>query len=629
MSTQLRLGFSTTPTPIVVDLTLAGLVVLAESYDCDDEQLVRQLNVAGIQATHDQSGVRFDVDQVLAAYTLPEHITLRPDDALTPLLTLVTHPSDDNIPADVTLAADGSVELSWVSAGESFRFGLPGEAATALLSADIAFVASAAAFDALAKLCRLPLLVGRAHVNLDGFVEIVSSKPQLVEAAPIPGLFRLDATRLGCPLPYASVLDSLPGFRWSTPPPPPDEVPDVADELPMPLSAHAAADVQHLVTSLSQWKAQAVVWPGGLGRRVFVTAALAALDAWPALVVCHPEHVWLWLRHSALAARTAAVGDMSGDIHVVTYAQLAATGGWPRAVQAVVFDSPASVVNDPAVIAAASRLGSLAHAYRVVVASSWPHDVPTQLAVMKLLRPAEFVTDVAVPVRYPPDSYERFAQHVQAYVSTRSESGERTLFRRSTVTVLPPVPAQEQAWERIRGKVASAPALTLSSLLEVTSAGPEYATSPKVAAAVAAANTALSEGARVVIVTRHSRTAQLVNGLLRGRGGVIVTDASSLNVLGQGVRLVIGKFDRVWPDLTRFDHVIVMDWPWSLRVLEDAVGSSASPVGPAVVQVLHTPGSLDDRLVLAAAHRQGPDTVSIAGPPSPAETAWLLATTTV
>lgn len=615
----MRLGFAAAE-PITMTLALSGLVVLVETLGRTDAVAAGELAALGIPTRHDTDTLRFDVADLAKLSRAPAHVTFRPDEALAPLIDLTTHPSDRGVPADVRLDPDG-VHVSWQSGGAAFDRRLPDEAAAALLCTDIPFVAAPAAFDHLADVCPLPLLAGRVAVNLDGFLEVSTSKPQLVESAPLPGLFRLDDGRYGVPLPYADQLRTLPGFQWTTLPPTVEAAPDVDGRLPMPLSSHARDDLTQLVTHLATWRAQAVVWSGGLGRRVFTCAALNVLDAWPALVVCRPEDVWTWTRHGQLLGRTVGVADPGADVQLLTYAQLAEAGGWPRAVQAVVFDSPQAAVGDAAVAGAARRLGSLADAYRLIVASTWPQAPAEQAALMSLLRPAEFDPEMPLLLRYPPDCDARFTEHVDAYLSRRDDAAgdDSGWFRRSKVLALPATPAQADAFERALGRLGADPAVTVMTLMELTSAGPEYATSPKVAAAVGELQAGLDAGERVIVATRFTRTAHLVHAMLRGRGVDLALTSEEAHTIRGRNRGLVARLDRGWGDLTGFDRVIVVDWPWSFTTIDDAVGSAAGTVGPHLVEVLHTPGSIDDKLVLLAARRGGDD-----GTLSGAETAWLL-----
>lgn len=600
----MRLGFADT-SPLHVSLVLSGLTVLAEADSTPDSAVAAELAAAGVPSSTVDGMVKFDVADIDKLAAAGSHVTFTADEALSPLLEMATCPSDGNAAVNITMASPTTVTATWSHQGETHVRTVPDETIAALLCADIHFVATPDAFTYMAAACPLPLLAGRVATNLDGFIEIATSKPQLVESSPVPGLFRLGAGRFGVPTPYAQRLDSLPGFQWVTPRPTQEAAPDVASGMPIPLSAHAEADLSELVTNLATWRAQAVVWRSGLGRRVFAAAALHVLDAWPALVVCRPEDTWTWTRHAQLMGRTSGVADPGADMQLLTYTQLAAAGGWPRAVQSIVFDSPGSWVGNPTVAAAARRLGSLSDAYRMVVAPTWPESDTERMSLMSLLRPAEFSPDTRVPVRYPPDSQTRFNEHVGAYLSRRDVAGGDTVdwFRRSKVLSLPATPAQSDAFDKTLGRLGADPAVTLMTLMELTSAGPEYATSPKIAAAVGEVQEALSAGERVVVVTRFSRTAHLVHALLRGRGVDLVGGLDEWAAPRTPRRAVIARFSRAWADLSDFDRVVIVDWPWSTRTIDDAVGTAAGLHGPALVEVLHTPGSIDDDVVELAVRR--------------------------
>jgi hypothetical protein len=90
------------------------------------------------------------------------------------------------------------------------------------------------------------------------------------------------------------------------------------------------------------------------------------------------------------------------------------------------------------------------------------------------------------------------------------------------------------------------------------------------------------------------------------------------------VPVAVIRFEHGLPNLTAFDEVVVLDYPWSLDVLDRSIGPSTEPDGPDVV-VIHAAGSVDDRLaVLAARRSELGDTTDATRPPSDQEIAYLL-----
>lgn len=627
---QLRLGFAAPSRPVTVHLVLAGLSVLVETSPDQVDEVWTHLSVAGANPTMSEGrGLGFPVANLSALAELPTHVHLVPDEALATLFTLVRNPSELGRPAELSTDAAGTLWLSWFD-GRAMRTELLPEAgAAALLTADLPFVATAEAFETLRTTCRLPLLVGKARVNLDGYVEITTSKPQMAESAPLPGLFRIDETHYGLALPHAAHVDRAPGFIWEGRKPSLERGPAELPGLPMELSGHAAADLRNLVDHLAAYRARAVVWESGLGRRVFVLAALEALDAWPLLIVCPPAHVWTWQRHLEMFGRTAALGHDGADAHIVTYADLARRGAL-TSPQAIIFDElPNTDVVTAEQRTALHRLDGVVDAYRVAVGSSWPTAEQDAVSVMSVLRPGEFRPDVPVIARYPAHTQARLAEHISCYVSARSVTDpgtDVTEFRSSGVITLTPTDAQRQAQADAAARHAhgSAAAL-LAEHLEILSCGPQLALSPKVAAVTARAAAAVEAGRRVAVVTRHRRTEALVKATLRQFTSATV-DASVPHATVPNGRLVVVRFDRELPDLRWFDEVFIMDYPWSTDVLDAAVGAASDPDGPLRVSVLHLAGTIDDRLaMLAARRRELGSVVDQSAPPSAAEMAYLLA----
>lgn len=628
---QLRLGFASPSGAVTMHLLLAGLSVLVEaSPGAVDEAWTYLSEVDAHPSMSEGRGLTFPVAQLPKLAGLPAQVRLVPDAALAPLYALVTHPPADGKPAELTVDVRGTLWLNWFDGYSSRSEALPGPAAVALLTADLPFVATPDAFDVLRSSSRLPLLVGRARMNLDGYVEITTSKPQMVESAPLPGLFRIDETHFGLALPYAPALDSAPGFVWEGQKPVLERGPADLPPMPMPLSGHAAGDLRNLVDHLAAYRAQAVVWESGLGRRVFCLAAVEALDAWPLLIVAPPAQVWAWQRHLEMFGRTAALSHDDADAHIITYNDLARRVD-VSSPQAIIFDALASPDLVPAEARPAlHRLDGLLDAYRLLVDSSWPTDPAQTLSLMSVLRPGEFRADVPVIARYPAHTEQRLAEHVACYLSERRATDpgtDATEFRSSGVVPLLPTAAQLTALADAASRHAGGSAAALlAESLEIISAGPTLALSPKIAAVTARAGAAVAAGRRVAVLTRHRRTETLIKATLRTLTTAVTLDASATPGDAPQARLAVIRFDRELPDLRWFDEVIVVDYPWSTDVLDAAVGTSAGEAGPLQVTVLHLTGTLDDRLAMLAARRRelGP-VIDHNAAPTAEEIGYLLA----
>lgn len=622
---QLRFGFNAPTAPLHLALNLIGLQVNVTS---NDQQLAwSYLTAAGTQAAlKDDGTLRFAAAHIATLADLPEQVTVTGDQHLRSLLELIEQPSTEKQPAELVTDMRGSLWLNWFDGQNTHRVPVPAPTARALLAADLPFIASPAAFDTLKAVTQLPVLLGRASVVADGYIEIATSKPQMVELAPLPGLFRIDETRFAIPLAYASSIDQVEGFSWDDEPPTLDQAPDTLPPLPFALSHHSKADLTSLVRALASYRTQAVVWDSGLGRRIFVLAALEALEAYPALIVCPAANLWAWQRHLDLFGRSTSLGDAGADAQLVTYEQLAEQNLETDA-QTIIFDG----LGDPGLLTepirrGLQRLNMLTDAYRIALSSSWPSAPEAVIKIMSVLRPAEFVPGTSVRLRYPGDAHARLRAHVRAYITARphdAPDNDRTPFRRSKVRHLEPTPAQTAALTRIAARSPQPSPARLADEIEVLSAGPAMHLSPKIAHATSLATDALHAGRRVAILTRVPRAAALLSGMIRVPDRRTLEAANIQPGPAPEHQLLIVRYDRDLPDLHAYDEVVVLDQPWNWEVLDAAIGSPAQDDGPRNVTVLHLRGTLDDRLATAAAARRQ-STQATSGPPDAQELAELL-----
>lgn len=615
---QLRLAFSQPSRPATLHLTLSGLQVLVTAVRGTQDEAFHYLAAAGVVVSSNEThGIYFSVAQMRQLVNLPEQVTVTAENDLRPLVLLAQHPSAESVPA--TLATAGrSLRLAWFDGSVNWDEEFLPQMATALLASEVPFIASPAAWDLLSSSSRLPVIAGRATVNPDGYIEIFTSKPQMVEAAPLPALFRIDDSHYGVPAAYADHIDRAGGFVWEGPKPRPERAPMPPHNVGVELSSHARVDLVPLIDALATNRAQAVVWDAGLGRRVVVLAALEVLDAYPLLVVTPPAGVWVWQRHLELFGHSASTAHHRADASIMTYRDLAAGRPLPR-VQAVVFDELAG----PEAKAAGSalhRLDGLADALRISVDSQWPQDPDRQIQVLSVLRPGEFRDDIPALTRYP--TPERLNEHLSLYVSRRNATKSRRSFRRSSVSTLEMSDAQRRAVAEVLQYRGHDPVGALGELLEIAGAGPSQALSPKIPAVADEARSRAQEGSSVVVLCRHRRTATLLKSAIRPVRAT-VSDAGVASAVKGEVQIV--PFDTEMPSALGFDVVLVVDYPWSMAAIDAAVGASSADTGPSQVTVFHLNGSIDDRLALLAAQRRELGSLGGFQPPSPDEVAFLLA----
>jgi hypothetical protein len=596
-------------------IDVSGLMLLVEG-DRPDSELFTYLKEQGLQPDF-RPGIGVSVPARFLARLASLGISISTSATLEPLWLLVRHAPPTNIPATVESSAHGYT-ISWeTSDGRAFDEHIGVELARLLGIIDVPIVATDDVWQAIER--DLPTLgpSGSAALSAEGFVKITTLKPQILEASNLSGLFRLSPTSFGICLAYADELADEPGLRWITPRPS-RKVPAMQVPSHLALAPHIKAALPRIVADLATLGSKAVVWESGLGRRILVLAALEILDAYPATVVCSPQAIWLWRRHAEMVGRTCGLLHEHNDIHIVTYHDLASRRLEP---QALVFDG---LNSDEAAAAweALERMQRYTDAYKLAVEDEWPEDPEKSRKLLRIISPVEFATSLSLAERYPGDSVRRLQEHAEAYLDrrTRVDTTDLRVFRQSSVRTVELHQSQQVAIAAAASRAATRPSTELfAEILEIISAGPATTLSPKVAAAVELARTAHREGLRIVLATRHHRTAQLLVGMLRPEGAKLyetnLSDATLVSVL---------RFEDDLPDLSAVARVVMLDYPWSFTTLERAVLPATSPDGPDVL-ILHAVGSVDDRLAVFAARRaEAVSVVSAHEPPSVLEMAQLL-----
>lgn len=634
---QLRMKFNLPERPMTVSLALSGLYVLASSIDGTTDELWQHLSSAGASPRKDDDeDISFPVKNLRALSELPKQLKLLPDEVLEPLYMLVMHPPTEGAPASLVVGVDSQLHLSWSTGDEVLRRALHPQAAAALVQVELPFIASPEAWDELQRLCRLPTVVARAKLNLDGYIELFAPKPQLLESAPpeaVRGLFRIDVTHFGVPLGFASDIDKGPGLIWEGRRPQVETaVPDMT--VPVKLRADQVEDLAVLVRGLTTYKAQAVVAGPTRASRTLAAAALECLDAWPAMVVAPPAAMWPWQRVLSLFARSCSLVAGRADVHICTYMDLHDSNLEPP--QAVVFDDLVGQEGLANLSAGTlARLGTALDAYRLALTSTWPVSTDDELRVMSVLRPGEFRADLQAAARYLPPVEQRAREHIDLYLLRRAPAtpgGPATQpHGRSEVVVTGPTEAQIKALASIEGRHGRLPnaahrkAALLADLMEVVTAGPEQSIGPKVVIAAARAKALHGSGKTLAIVTRHRRAVSLLRGALRPARLVTADLGDGEELPAPGAPLVLVRFDGPLVSLRAFDEVMFLDYPWSLSTIERAVGPHASENSPMRTTIVHMVGTLDDRLaMLATRRRELGSVVDQEAPPNEEEIHYLL-----
>lgn len=619
---QLRLGFDAPSAPQRWMCGVAGAMVTVSPQDGDTQLALAHLAAVGVTSTNYSDGsITVPVADLRRFTSLPEQVTVISRPPLDVLITLLHRPPSAEHSVVVTVEPERGFNLSWYDGRVALNETLTVDAAPAFMALEVAFVADSATWDELLSASQLPVLLGRARVNLDGFVEVVTSRPQKVEASPLRALFKLDDTRYGIPIAYAGDLSDIPGFVWEGRRPTHDLAPTVLSDLGLELSEHAREDLSGLVGRLASSRAEAVVWESGLGRRVFALAAVASLDAFPLLIVTPPHGIWVWQRHLDLLGRTWSLTHDRADVQIVTYRDLLARRDITSPA-AMILDDLERVSDEHR--GALRRLDGVLDAYRVGCLSTFPDDPTRAVAIMAALRPAEFRSDVPLFARYPLRPETRAREHVESYVSRRERGQQPHRFRRSSVEVLEPTSEQLQAVEKALEVSSRSLEESLAEGLGLVSGGTSTSTGPKVARAVEIIRQAVREGKSVAVVTRHPRTAQLLRMASRPLD-IVIEERHDVPIDSGASGIILLRSDGRLPDLRRTEIVVIVDYLWSSQALDAAVGTAADHDGPATVIQLHLDTPLDDRCALLAARRR--ELASVVDPfasPTAEETAFLL-----
>lgn len=631
-SFQLRIDFTGNlpDSPVEIACELSGLRVWVTDVKDASVDVAALLTSRGVTTTIEQGLPVFPAAALPQVATIGE-LDVVPVGLLRPIWQILTSSPPTDIPLMVE-AVERGVVVSWFSEDSRSEF-VPFEAVPALLTLGLPFIAAPATWDLLFERSPVPVRVGTVASNPDGFYEISASAPQLVESAPIRGLFRIAESKYGVPISYVADLKKLRGFAWKTPPPPPPTRPQIP-VIPIDLRPHILEAVPELLAR-SQWGGQVLAWDGGLGRRLAVLAALEAADAFPAVVVCPPWAVWLWQRNLDLFGRSYSLTSADADVLISTYHDLSLRRDVISPV-AIVFDHPHDA--PVAELSAAQHLAEVyPEALKFSLVSSADADLSELWPALALCRPAEFglSSDLSTQLwRYSGDREAAARVHAEAYVHFRSHDsirlGGASTYHQSLTRV---VSLPGDLADELRRLATSDPdpSRALSAVLEATSAGTGAHLSPKLAAAMALARDELAEGRRVAVVSAHRSTLTMLRSAFTPTPALLAVYPNSDAVVAEAaahhgpvVLLVLSSV--CMPDLSRLDAVIFCDYPWNTDDI-DRICGPADQMGPRTVAVVHAAGSVDDRLAVFAALRRE-TTLSFpaaSAPPTESEARHLLA----
>jgi hypothetical protein len=481
------------------------------------------------------------------------------------------------------------LNLSWVDPAGECNEPLSITSAAALLTLGIPVVADPATWDLIQRVSSLPVVRARARMNLDGFIEIVTPVAQHVEALAVRGLFRIDDSRFGVPLACLDQVEGIPGLRWDGPRPTIDLTTPRLRDIPLALSAASREHLGVLSDRLAVTRAQAIVWPRGLGRRVFCLAAVESLDAFPLLITCMPEMLWAWHRHLDLLGRTGAITDPGADVRVLPYTVVPQVElGAPSAL--ILDDLDVALRRDPATVNALRRLDGGVDTLRLACSTSLPENHASLVGYFSVLRPVEFRGDLPPAVRYPAPVGDHLRHHTGIYTLAPPTGPVEAGFRRSQVEVVDMSSELQRAQEALESVIGASSRLRrerVELLLRWSEEGRQEALSPKLSRAIALVRAHTNAGRTVTVLAGSERSAGLVRALARSK-------------VPHALRVQVGVPAR--GQVCDSDVVVVLAAVRSYDVLDDFVVEASDTRGPRLVVVLHVRG-IEDRLAVVTALR--------------------------
>ena len=644
---QLALNFELPTDELVLHLRLSGLTVRAEvvtkntlpSSPADVETLRYHLDAINLDSdlirdTHGlEVALSFPTHQLIKLHDLPEYIQITTDQDLEPIWHL-TYTTPTSEVAKVTDLQGGSLTLTIpADAGHSERvYKISPTTALALLHSKLPFSADDASWSSMRKLnVSLPVILARARLTPKNTIEISASVPSLVESSPIRALYRKSLSKYGVPGRMAEDVTSIPGLVWDGPAAPilskAHLTPDVKK-----LSSHHQADLALFVGALTTFGPQALVWSSGLGRRVMALAALESLEAFPAIIICHPSQVWAWTRHLAIFSRTVSLRHSRSDIRIVTYRDL------PRLAQSL--PTPAAVIADsfmgadvstPAVRQAIRSLTAGVDSISIGLDSSLAKTATGLVAAMSMIRPGEFNPDELIQDVYPNPSEDRAKQHAMAYIFTRGADAALATapvdFPRAKVLQLTLPPSLEQELKLALYDQTLSPTQRLINGSVILSSGSKFNLSPRISAAAALIREHAASGRRVVVLTRDPRSAELIASIAKPADTVILdlriltggaasisgtadltkgsifqdaavkaTGQAAISATG-GAQSLILIVDAFIPPLETFDVVVIAERIWAAEVIDAALAPASGNSKQLAIEI-HFPNTIEDRFAL-------------------------------
>lgn len=577
---QLRFTYQPPSKSLRLRGEIRGVFIEVTPEDGDLQAAQSYMHALGAQTRPDSGSLLLPAQDAGLLLDLPERVVLL---AAPELATLLRCLGPTVLPpVVVSLDSPQVVNLNWVDETGECNEPLHIRSVAALLASNVLLSASPEVWELLVSARTLPMNRARARLNLDGFVEITTSLGRHVEAADVPGLFKIDTGRYGLSAALAPELERIPGVLWEGPR---RFAGDLVLPAPsLPLGPHSAPLLSEFLHSLELSRAAVVCSPPGSGRRLFSLAACESLRATPILVLCRPASLWLWHRHIDLLSG----GGELATVTVLSYDALSAAD-LPD-VSSVVFDDlDLALTEHPDLVSALRRVSEKDPEFLIAVLRNEPAGDDSLLTILSLVRPSEFNDRVPLLARYPGDATSQFARHAGVFLHKLPPAPTPLLFKSSTVLEIPaPQMLLESFLSRPPVALTNARGIRerAAEFLSWSSAGTAALLGPKIATVLAMMP---AEGSAVV--TRMPRTAQLLEDLgVTAKGAALIDPSSPLG------------------DLSSYRQVVLLEPPFSYRDLDRAVVESSDSRGVPDVVVLHAPGTPDDRSAeVAFLRRRGGD----------------------
>ena len=597
---QLRLNFLVSEKKLRAKLSLKGLVVTLESEELKslEQYLSNQQFLLNTSLIGKLSFMVSRLEDFLGAASSVELILSQ---ELVTLAKLVEYKGSETKPAYITMDSPLDLNISFSRQGVMLNEHLSVEMLPAFMSLEVPYLASNNLLEVIRSNTTYPYTIGRAYKDMDDFLRIDALSPQLLIEAKLPGLFKLNETTFGLASSYQAELESIKGIiieykelesKFAT-----------KISLPYELSEHSSNSLYEFEKKLIVNKSQVVVWEKGLGRRVFCLATMESFENYPLLIISQASGVWAWKRHIAMIGREGSLSNSELDIQIVTYDDIK-RGVNVNSPRAIIFDDVNIVAKDSELLQALKIMDGVMDAYRIGCCSSFPEDLEEINNIMSIVKPMEFTTRLSLVERYPLNPELSFKQHLQPYI-LRGEQGLSSKllkdFKRSTVEV---VEFDDNFRKKVIGQSFNQELSfdLLTKIMEMISAGTDEVISPKMVKVCELVSNIKKEGfSKTIICTRFAKTQRGLSMLLSSMEPELLNIESYKGRANK--ELAILKFDEVLPNLREYENVIIVDYPWSLGVIEDAVGSSENQDGSRYVSLIHLRGSVDDRLSIFAARR--------------------------